>query len=1473
MKWLKFLKVKKRTLEGGAETGVDDGAGTHKHKSRRSMQHDRKESRTSIEQWHEARKSRTSIDICSAFNVTTTERLSVCKAGITLLINRTYIVIKHLGSGTSGQVKLAFNLRSKKLVAIKAVRKNGGGPGHLSGGRDARSYDGRTGLGSLSRNSGLSRGLHPCQSVGCVSVAAGSGGGSSGAEASGGGAGGSGAAAAAASGGGGGSVGRGWRSMTPSSILRRSASSGPGSWGACRGNGASPSRVRATSGGPSVVCGSGAATGSAAPAPGLCETEDFVREIAILKRLSHPNIVQLVEVIDDPASDCLLLVMGYVEGDTLQPQQVQPGRWRQVPEQQVWRHMRDVLCGLEYLHCHGVVHGDLKPANFIQDSLTGVVRILDFGSAVLHGHGVGEDGLRGAHVPMSCTPGFRSPESLVAGYRPSFELDMWALGVCVYMLLFGELPFKGSAPFVVYENIRSAPLALPSHTRISEQLRDLLMRLLDKDPTRRMTVHDAVVHPWVTAQGLAPLPTTSPLVMASRMQLAAEHYLSNPPPPPSAAQLTSPLPGGEAAMGSAAGGGGSSGTGGANLNMGMGMGMGLGGGTAAAGTGLSPQMQAAGAAAALGGGGGNCRPPRPFRAHHHHYYPRPVSQSGTNSSSDPRAEDTSQGTSMDVDGAGAGAGPGSAQAFVRQGSQPQPPQSSRPLGGGGGGGGSAGFTPSPPFGSHSNSTANLVAAGIAAANAASAGVASAGADAAAAANGGAFGAGRGGDTPGEMWMAAAASMPSVMLSGLPPPPGAQRCSQPPGNALRPQPQAVLGSQLTPPNLQHLAMLQQAGGSSDGPLGAGAGGAGPWRMAALQRQTSGSGSMVNGSATVTGTGLGTGSGLGTGTGMSLAAMQDYPYLPFMMSMPGIAEGSIGSASSLGGFGSPAAAAAAIAAISAGNGNGSVGGGGRRNSCEAWQLRRSVTEQELQAAISSCCDPAGSAAVLMETIFSEVTFPAKQQIIRAGDPLDRIYLITAGEVEIYHDLLHEGPDPDKPIIQGLEDPEADLDDPGDFLNIRLPDSRNVPQLERLSTGLLNMTGGGGGTGTGAGGGGGGGTGTGAGADRSNHGGSHAIGAAALAYGGGAGGYAAAVAAAAAAAAAAGVTSPLSYAGGASPMPGIGATSPLPYSTSRSTLGGLERKATGTGAGGGAREASGSSIGLYSRNATQTGHLIVAIKGPGDSLGFAGMLPNSAGGGSGGQPVWSASVRARTQVTAFAASIGSLHSLAKSHPQVEPLLQQMVVQQETDLAVAEAMRALRLVGSSRRNMNPASGAGSGGGAGTGGSGVGQPAPTVPSGPSASASADQMAKLESGGGVSAVVAAVDRVFGGDSGTPSGGGGHGGCAAGAVTGGPRGLLVAASGGGGGGRMGGGMAGCMGGAGAFPTGLSSEGESESCGTAGTTTTGYAASSQLASAGSVPQRMAGFLTGASGCVSSGVAVPPATAFGAVGDENFEVEMMC
>ena len=73
------------------------------------------------------------------------------------------------------------------------------------------------------------------------------------------------------------------------------------------------------------------------------QTEEMVREIAVLKKLHHPNIVNLAEVIDDPSDDTLLLVMEYVEGGTLEPRPRGPGTWHALPERDVWRYVRAVL--------------------------------------------------------------------------------------------------------------------------------------------------------------------------------------------------------------------------------------------------------------------------------------------------------------------------------------------------------------------------------------------------------------------------------------------------------------------------------------------------------------------------------------------------------------------------------------------------------------------------------------------------------------------------------------------------------------------------------------------------------------------------------------------------------------------------------------------------------------------------------------------------------------------------------------------------------------------------------------------------------------------------------------------------------------------------------------------------------------------------------------------------------------------------
>ena len=131
--------------------------------------------------------------------------------------------------------------------------------------------------------------------------------------------------------------------------------------------------------------------------------DSALREIAVMKRLSHPNVVQLIEVIDDPARDELYLVMELVTGGTL----AEPIAKGQVSsEATLVRWMRDVALGLEHLHLSGVVHRDLKPENILWDKAAQRAKLADFGAAAICAEGPAGDYVRGT----AGTPAFFAPE-------------------------------------------------------------------------------------------------------------------------------------------------------------------------------------------------------------------------------------------------------------------------------------------------------------------------------------------------------------------------------------------------------------------------------------------------------------------------------------------------------------------------------------------------------------------------------------------------------------------------------------------------------------------------------------------------------------------------------------------------------------------------------------------------------------------------------------------------------------------------------------------------------------------------------------------------------------------------------------------------------------------------------------------------------------------------------------------------------
>uniref|UniRef100_H2ZEA1 Protein kinase domain-containing protein n=1 Tax=Ciona savignyi TaxID=51511 RepID=H2ZEA1_CIOSA len=222
------------------------------------------------------------------------------------------------------------------------------------------------------------------------------------------------------------------------------------------------------------------------------------QEIALLKKFNHPNVVKLIEVLDDPEEDNLYMVFELLNnGEILEVPTSEP-----LDEETTKRRFRDVVLGLEYLHYQKIIHRDIKPSNLLLDE-NNTVKIADFGvSQEFSGHDAEISNTVG-------TPAFLPPEA-VSGDADKFlgrPLDVWALGVTLYCLLVGDTPFKSSHILELHEKILKEKVTFPATSTISREARDLINRMLEKDPATRITLSDIKVHDWVTSHGSVVLPS------------------------------------------------------------------------------------------------------------------------------------------------------------------------------------------------------------------------------------------------------------------------------------------------------------------------------------------------------------------------------------------------------------------------------------------------------------------------------------------------------------------------------------------------------------------------------------------------------------------------------------------------------------------------------------------------------------------------------------------------------------------------------------------------------------------------------------------------------------------------------------------------------------------------------------------------------------------------------------------------------
>lgn len=213
-------------------------------------------------------------------------------------------------------------------------------------------------------------------------------------------------------------------------------------------------------------------------------------EVEIMHKIKHPHCVQLHEMFESKKK--LYMVMELLTGGELFDRIVAKGSYS---EKEASELIKDIATAIQYLHGIGVVHRDLKPENLIySDKSGGIVKITDFGLAKFR------SAEEAAGMNTACgTPGYVAPEVLKSEPYGK-EVDMWSLGVILYILLCGFPPFYHESTAALYKQIKKGQYEFPDPywSEISKEAKDLVSKLLTVNPKKRYKPADVLKHPWVS---------------------------------------------------------------------------------------------------------------------------------------------------------------------------------------------------------------------------------------------------------------------------------------------------------------------------------------------------------------------------------------------------------------------------------------------------------------------------------------------------------------------------------------------------------------------------------------------------------------------------------------------------------------------------------------------------------------------------------------------------------------------------------------------------------------------------------------------------------------------------------------------------------------------------------------------------------------------------------------------------------------
>ncbi|KAG6407269.1 hypothetical protein SASPL_130255 [Salvia splendens] len=215
----------------------------------------------------------------------------------------------------------------------------------------------------------------------------------------------------------------------------------------------------------------------------LSLTAQVKREISILRRVRHPNIVQLFEVMATKTK--IYFVMEYVKGGELFSK-VAKGRLK---EEVARKYFQQLISAISFCHARGVYHRDLKPENILLDE-EGNLKVSDFGLSAISEQ-IKQDGL--FHT-LCGTPAYVAPEVLARKGYNGQKVDIWSCGVVLFVLMSGYLPFHDQNVMAMYKRIYKGDFKCPRW--FSPELYRLVTRMLDANPETRIMIPEIMNNRW-----------------------------------------------------------------------------------------------------------------------------------------------------------------------------------------------------------------------------------------------------------------------------------------------------------------------------------------------------------------------------------------------------------------------------------------------------------------------------------------------------------------------------------------------------------------------------------------------------------------------------------------------------------------------------------------------------------------------------------------------------------------------------------------------------------------------------------------------------------------------------------------------------------------------------------------------------------------------------------------------------------------